>query len=483
MRWIACLMFLTCAAAPILADRPPNVLLIVSDDLNTDLGCYGHSLVKSPNIDRLAARGVRFERAYCQYPVCNPSRASFMTGLYPEQTRVLSNADNFRDHLPGVTTLGQMFRNQDYWSGRVGKIYHYGVPTEIGTSGMDDPASWDLVVNPRGRDKHDEDKVISIAPHRSLGGTLSWLAAEGEDSEQTDAIGATEAIALLEAQKDRPFFLAVGFYRPHTPFVAPRKYFDMYPLESIKLKEQPANDRDDIPPVALTDRQYQAELTPAQQREIIQAYYASITFMDAQVGRVLDALDRLKLADNTIVVFVSDHGYHLGHHGLWQKQDLFEGSVRVPLIIANPRNTDKKVAGQSSRALVELVDLYPTLADLTGRSAPSHLMGRSLRPVLEDPSASVRDSAYSVTTAMGKRPPGLAKGERVISRTVRTDRYRYTQWGDDGRYGEELYDYETDPDEFTNLAVAGSHAAVLDKMKSILAERRKQANAPVASGQ
>jgi len=247
--------------------------------------------------------------------------------------------------------------------------------------------------------------------------------------------------------------------------------------------EDPADDRNDIPPLALPDREYQAGLTPAKQREIIQAYYASITFMDAQVGRVLDALDRLGLADRTIVVFTSDHGYHLGHHGLWQKQDLFEGSARVPLIIATPGKTGSGSRGRSTSALAELVDLYPTLADLTGLSAPAHLMGRSLRPVLEDPSRSVRDSAYTVARAGGPRPAGVPKGERILGRTIRTDRYRYTEWGDDGQYGQELYDYQADPREYTNLARDSSQLPLVEKMKSLLAERKKLANSPVAAAQ
>ena len=197
-----------------------NVLMIVSDDLNTDLGCYGHALVKSPHIDRLAQRGVRFERAYCQYPLCNPSRSSFMTSLYPDQTGVLSNADDFRAKQPDVVTLGQLFQKSGYFVARVGKIYHYGVPLQIGTDGADDKHSWQLVVNPRGIDRESHDKIHSLVPGE-FGGTLSWLNIPSKDEEHTDGIGATESIRLLEqhqpAKSGRPFFLAVGFYRPHTP--------------------------------------------------------------------------------------------------------------------------------------------------------------------------------------------------------------------------------------------------------------------------
>ena len=453
-----------------------NVLLIVIDDLNNDLGCYGHPMVKSPSIDRLAARGVRFDRAYCQYPVCNPSRSSFLTGLYPQQTGVLSNGGDFRKKLPEVVTLPQHFMNHGYFTARVGKIFHYGVPGQIGSPGEDDPASWNATVNPRGRDKDDEPIIKSIRPDsRSFGGTLSWLAADGTDDEQTDGIGAAACMKLMEdhhpAKTGKPFFIAMGFYRPHTPYVAPRKYFDMYPRDQIEPVKDPPNDRDDIPPAALADRPGQLGMSDDRKREVIQAYYAATTFMDAQVGRVVDALDRLKLAESTVVLFVSDHGYHLGRHGLWQKSDLFEAGCRVPMILATP---GMRTAGRATASLAELTDIYPTLADLCGLPRPGHVMGKTLRPVLDDPTKSVRDSAYTVSNARGKipnKPPGGAP----LGYTVRTERYRYTEWGDDARFGVELYDHQNDPFEYTNLAQQPGNEAWVTQMKRLLADRKAAA--------
>ncbi|MEZ6065713.1 MAG: sulfatase-like hydrolase/transferase [Planctomycetaceae bacterium] len=239
------------------AGQPLNVLMIVSDDLNCDLGCYGHNMVQSPNIDRLAQRGVRFSRAYCQYPVCNPSRSSFMTSLYPEQTGVLSNAGNFRKRHPDVVTLPQLFQQRGYWAGRVGKIYHYGVPLQIGTDGEDDKASWDEVVNPRGMDREVHDQIHTLQPDQ-FGGTLSWLDLDTTDDQQTDGVGAIAAARLLKEhhpeQTGKPFFLAVGFYRPHTPYVAPSHYFDLYNRELIEPTLEQPWDRNDIPPAALADR-------------------------------------------------------------------------------------------------------------------------------------------------------------------------------------------------------------------------------------
>src|SRR5262245_25212769 len=334
-------------AAPALAAEPEkmNVLFIVSDDLtNNTLGCYGSPVCKSPNIDRLAAKGVRFDRAYCQFPLCNPSRASFLTGLRPDTLKVYENTTQFRKNVPDAQSLGQTFQKGGYFVGRVGKLYHYGVPTQIGTDGLDDPPSWQEVINPRGRAKDDEEKdlIFTLTPNNKgsarYGGSLSWLAADGTDAEQTDGKIAAETVKLLEANKDKPFFIGCGFFRPHTPYVSPKKYFAMYPTEKLKLPEVPPRHRAAGPaPAFASGKKEQEEMTDDLRRQALQAYYASTTFMDAQVGIVLEALEKLKLADKTIVVFTSDHGYHLGEHGLWQKMSLFENSCRVPLVIYDPR--------------------------------------------------------------------------------------------------------------------------------------------------
>ncbi len=430
-----------------------NVLFIAVDDLNTSLGCYGHPLVKSPNIDRLAARGVRFDRAYCQFPLCSPSRVSLLTGQRPDTTRVFDLQTDFRTILPDAITMPQAFQRAGYFVARVGKIFHYGVPGQIGTSGLDDPRSWQQVVNPRGRDKDEENKVVNYTPGRGLGSAMSFYAADGADEEQTDGKSATEAIRLLESRGKQPFFLGVGFYRPHTPYVAPKRYFDMYPLDAIKLPANPSDDHDDIPEPAINIRPNNYGLSDEQCRECTRAYFASISFMDAQVGRLLDALDRLKLADNTIVVLWGDHGYLLGEHGQWMKQSLFEESARVPLIIAAPR---AKGDGQACRRIVETIDIYPTLADLAGAPRPENLAGVSLRPLLENPAAKWDRPAF--TQVQRKGFPG---------RSVRTERWRYTEW-DHGRKGVELYDHDTDPREFKNLAKDPAYADTVAQLREMI---------------
>jgi choline-sulfatase len=439
----------------------PNVLFLICDDLNCDLGCYGHPMVKSPNIDRLAERGVRFQNAYCQYPLCGPSRASFMTGLYPDQTLVHRNAIYIREHVPNVQTMSQMFRSHGYFATRIGKIYHYNVPKHIGTSGHDDPYSWDYTINPRGRDKDDEDLIFSLRPG-SFGGTLSWLAADGTDDEQTDGIAADEAVRLLRqyAQEHRRFFLAVGLFRPHTPYVAPKKYFEMYPREKIVVPHVPEGYLDTLPKPArqaITRKKEQLNLADDLARQAIQAYYASTTFADAQVGRVLDALEKTGLADNTIVVFTSDHGYHMGEHGHWQKTTLFENAARVPLIIAGP---GMPAAGQSTTTPAEMVDFYPTLAELCELPPPGHLSGVSLAPVLKDTAATPRGSALT---------------QYANGYSIRTLRHRYTEWGEDGSEGAELYDHQSDPQEMVNLANRPEHADTVEQLSKLLRQRIAEA--------
>jgi len=448
------------------ADAPPpklNVLFIVSDDLNTALGCYGHPLVKSPNLDALAKRGVRFDRAYCQFPLCNPSRASFLTGLRPDQAGVLENATHFRKKNPDHVTLPQLFSNHDYNVTRVGKLYHYGVPSQIGTDGLDDKPSWQHTINPRGHDKDVEDQIFTLTKGQ-FGGTLSWLATDAKDEDHTDGIGATEAIKLLEGQAKadaKPFFLAVGFYRPHTPFVAPRKHFELYPPDMIEPAKTTDAEMAGIPRPALGSQKAEhGKLNDKLRREAVQAYFASITHMDAQVGRVIDALDRLKLADRTVIVFISDHGYHLGEHGLWQKQSVFEESARVPMIIAAP---GAKAKGEASPRPVELIDLYPTLADLCALPAPKSLPGRSLKPLLDDPSA--KHKAGAITQV--RRGGGGANNPAFHGYALRTERYRYIEW-DSGAKGAQLYDHDNDPKELVNLANETKHVETVAEMKKTL---------------
>lgn len=437
-----------------------NVLFIAADDLNVSLGCYGHPLVKSPNIDRLAARGVRFDRAYCQYPLCNPSRSSLLSGLRPDTTRIYDNGTRVREVFPDIVTLPQMFKNNGYFSGRVGKMYHYGVPGQIGTSGLDDAPSWDEVVNPRGRDRDDEADIINFTPTRGLGSALCWLEAKGEDAEQTDGKVAAEAIRLLEAHKDKPFFLGVGFYRPHVPDIATKKYFGLYPLEQVTLPVEPPEHIANIPPIALTTKPLNYGLEPEKLRLFKRAYFASVSFVDAQIGKVLDALDQLGLAENTIVVFWGDHGWSLGEHGQWQKQLLFEEVARVPLIIALPKAS---VTGVSPRP-VEFVDVYPTLADLCGLKGPVNLEGKSLRPLLENPKAHWIKPAI---TQQVRREDG----HPVMGYSVRTERWRYTEW-DGGAAGAELYDHNADPHEWQNLAKDPKYAKTVTDLKKLLPKTR-----------
>ena len=439
------------------APKPLNVLFIAADDLNNDLGCYGHGLVKTPNLDRLAARGVRFDRAYNQFPLCSPSRTSLLTGLRPDTTQVYDLQKHFRSTLPNVVTLPQLFMRNGYFAARVGKIYHYGNPGQIGTDGLDDPQSWNQVVNPKGVDKDEEKLLTNFTPKRGLGSSLSYYASPASDEEHTDGKVALETIKLLEAQQGRPFFIAAGFYRPHCPYIAPQKYFDLYPLEKIPAPVVTQDELSRLLPASLYVKETHWGVNEQAQRESIRAYYAAISFLDANVGRLLEALDRLKLTENTIVVFWSDHGYLLGQHGQWHKMTLFEGVARNPLLVAGPGVT----RNQASPRTVEFVDIYPTLAELCQLSgAPQNLAGRSLAPLLKNPRASWAKPALTQV----RRGSG---DKTFMGYTIRNERWRYTEW-DEGQQGVELYDEIRDPKELHNLAGQAKYARQQTQMKQLL---------------
>jgi len=433
------------------AQARPNVLLIMADDLPARIGAYGRAEVKTPNIDRLAHGGVVFQHAYTQYPQCAQSRASMLTGRRPASTRVFDLETHFRKALPDAVTLPQLFKQNGYFTGRVGKIFHQGVPGDIGRSGPDDPASWDEAINPRGRDKEVErqGKLVWLTPGAHIGHAMTLLADEGTDGQQTDGMVADEAIRMLRAKKDGPFFIAAGFYRPHVPSVAPKAYFDLYPLEKIRLEPDTPQELANLPQASLRVLPANFSMSPDEQRQMMQAFYATTSFMDAQVGRVLDELKVLGLADNTIVIFMSDHGYLLGEHGEWGKYVLWEEAVRAPLIIRAPGQAR---AGVVVKPPVELLDIYPTVAELAGLSAPAELEGRSLADVMKAPRTRWDRPAYSQVRG---------------GRTVRRGKWRYTEW-EGGRLGASLFDLEADPKERRNLVDDPAQARTVAALKALL---------------
>jgi len=443
--------------------KPMNVLFIGSDDLNNRIGAYGDKTARTPTIDGLAKRGVTFTRAYCQYPLCNPSRASIMTGRRPDSTRVYENATHFRSNLPDAETLGQFFRRMGYTVTRIGKIYHYGVPAQIGTNGLDDEKTWDKRINPIGIDRKEEGKLTNYTPKKKgFGASLAFHASGGKDEDYTDGKIALEAISVLEEHKKtgKPFFLAVGFFLPHVPWIAPKKYFDGHDLTKLPFPKEPKSVRDGVPDAAFTVNPPNYGLTEKQCRECVQAYYASVSYVDAQMGQVLEALERLGLAENTIVIFWSDHGWCLGEHGQWQKMSLFEESARVPLIISAPNTRTK---GAPCGRTVELIDMYPTIVDLCGFKVGKDLEGKSLKSLLDDPKSAGNNGA--ITQVM--RGGGGKKAKNFMGYSLRTERYRLTLW-DDGARGVELYDHDTDPKEYKNLAKDPAHAKTLKELRAIL---------------
>jgi uncharacterized sulfatase len=426
-----------------------NILLIAVDDMNNNLGCYGHKIVKSPNIDRLARRGVRFDRAYCQYPVCNASRVSMLSGLRPDTTRIMDLQTPPRTYLKDVVFLPQYFRGQGYHAAHVGKIFHTGPDFE-------DPPSWDVEIRETGKSPPKPAIIRSKRVERPQKYNFEWDVLNTPDSETADGVVARQGSEMLKqlAGGAKPFFLAVGFRRPHAPYAAPQKYFDLYPSQAIPLLDEPPDHLSRIPVAAFTYPPGTQPISPVERQEAVAAYYACISFVDAQIVILLAALDELDLWKNTVVVFYSDHGYHLGEHGgMWHKMSVFEQSARVPLLVVAPGIAG---AGQSCARLVELIDIYPTLVDFCSLPTAKQLQGKSLRPLLDAPTLPWAEAAYTQ----------VLRGE-IVGRSVRTERWRYTEW-DEGRQGAELYDHDADPNEYANLAAEAKWSDVKSHLRQLL---------------
>lgn len=426
----------------------PNVLFIAIDDLRPELGSYGNTLVKSPNIDALAARGLQFNRAYCQLVLCNPSRASLLSGKRPETIEVYDLATHVRKHDENVVTLPQHFMNNGYRSLSFGKIYH----TTNGNK--DDLASWsERPWNPR-REPGDPRRP-KVAPGQDVhANELPYGAPEVDDNALSDGKIAGAAIEAMREKRDKPLFLAVGFHKPHLPFVAPKKYWNLYDPDHIQLPPNQSLPQD-APPFASNDaselRRYKdvpkegPAASDEEARRLIHGYLACISYVDAQVGKLLAALDEQGLRENTIVILWGDHGYHLGEQGTWNKRTNWEIATRVPMIIAAP---EQAALGKQTNALVEFVDIYPTLAELCALPLPEKLEGTSFKPLLSNPDQPWKRAAFSVYR---KKVEGMGL---AMGRAMRTDRYRFIEWSGKGseKVVCELYDHETDPQETVNIA-------------------------------
>lgn len=446
--------------------KKPNVLFIISDDLTTTaLGAYGNENARTPAIDQLAKESTVFTRAYTQYPVCGPSRASFMFGYYPNATQTYGYVSGRENVGPTRPSMAELFKQNGYFTARVSKIYHMGVPIDIenGTDGTDDPASWTKKYNSKGPEwqAEGEAELVQNNPDGSIerkgGNVMTIVRASGDDLAHSDGKTAEKASELIRTHKDEPFLLAVGFVRPHVPFVAPAKYFSPFPFEGIKLPRQVENDWADIPKRGINYvTSVNAEMNSVQKQKAIAAYYAAVSYMDAQVAKVLNTLKEEGLEDNTIVIFTSDHGFHLDEHEFWMKVSLHEESVLVPMMIKVP---GKKPA--TSNSFVELLDLYPTLAELAGIKSPQAIQGKSLVPVLDDPTHELRDFAFSVTQG-GK------------SFLIRNEQYAFIQYDEDASAGMELYDMKKDPEQFTNLSKDSNYQTVVKELQSILAQKLKE---------
>ena len=472
----------------ILTAQKPNVLFIISDDLNTRIGPYMELANHTPHLEQLAAEGVRFTRTYCQYPLCGPSRASLMSGLYPESNGILRNIDqpgSYRVENPSLAnhpSLAGYFRQQGYFTARVSKIFHMGVPggIERGDPGGDEPDSWDYAYNVMGPETHSPGILELLSPGNLHYGSnfARMIIEDGSEWTQTDYLATSQAIAILENRAGKldpkskskqkvkpqaPFFLAVGLVRPHVPLIAPQNCFIPYPEKDVQLP--PVIVADNVPEPALKRQNMNIwKMDETQKKQTISAYMASVRFMDQQVGRLLDALDRLGIREETIVVFVSDHGYNLGEHDCWSKVSLWEGSVRIPLIISHPGG--RAYHGTTCESIAELIDLYPTLTELCGlhKDQPEILQGKSLAGYLngEYPSS---DESLAYTVSYGGN-----------AASIRTRQWRYTRWGGPAEVGnEELYDHQKDPEEYSNLAHKPEMQEVLAGLRRKFEQARNRA--------
>ena len=406
-------------------DARPNVLLVLLDDMSYRIGLYGYP-AETPSLDRLAQRGRRFDRAYCQFPLCNPSRTSLMTGWRPERTGVWGNLRNPAPYVRDAVPLQEHFARNGYFTARVGKVYHTPFEKEF---------RWDAAFEP------------SELPHGSDESTeLLWGAYAGSEEDLPDVQSVRRAEALLAEKRDRPLFMALGLRLPHSPWWVPQAYLDKYPARLMTVPPKPAS------PVPLEHTGGTIDVPPEREKEALAALQAASTYADALVGRVLQRLDALSLRENTIVVVLGDNGFHAGQHGLWGKSTLFEESARVPLVIAAP---GVRQAGTATAALVELIDVYPTLVDLSGLPPVPGLDGVSLRPLLEDPNAAVKGAAFTI------KKVGAAR-KALLGISARTQRYRYTLWPDGTQ---ELYDHASDPDELTNVAGDPARRAARDELR------------------
>lgn len=443
--------------------KKPNVLFIIADDLNTALSGYGHPQCKTPELDKLAKRSVVFKNMHCQHPLCGPSRASILSGLYTYSSGVLKNAGIDRKLKPNLVTLPQAFKNEGYYTARVSKIFHMGIPFDIlrGTAGGDDPASWDEAYNMKALEHNAKGELTNWSPKYNGHQKFNGLIAEGTDSDHVDGMTADKAIEMLQKLKDSTFFLAVGMVRPHVPLVAPKKYFDLYNRSEMIPPVVPEDDLDDLP-IIYRNRNTNKRwgVTPEGHKGLLEAYYASVSYMDAQVGKVLDALEQLNLSKNTIVVFCSDHGYLLGEHHKFQKPHLFEEAIRVPFMIHVPWMQSQR--GKSTDKITELIDLYPTLTELTALKTPKKLQGESLVPLLKNVTSKKWKKKVAFTTC------------RAGGASIRTDKWRFTHWKH-GDKGFELYDLINDPHEFNNLAGNPKYAKIQKKLNKLLLKKKTTA--------